>query len=87
MPRHKLLNYIGTIVAATVQINVSNTINHDGRLAHLYRESTDLVVTGRRLRCLDVPCDGLPVSAVSKARSAGIAALEPCARAEIATLI
>jgi len=32
-------------------------------------------------------CDGLPVSAVSKARSAGIAALEPCARAEIATLI
>ena len=36
---------------------------------------------------LDVSCDGLPVSAVSKARSAGIAALEPCARAEIATLI
>ena len=27
MPRHKLLNYIGTIVAATVQIKVSNTIN------------------------------------------------------------
>jgi hypothetical protein len=32
MPHHKLLNYIGTIVAATVQIKVSNTINHDGRL-------------------------------------------------------
>ena len=32
MPRHKLLNYIGTIVAATVPIKVSNTINHDGRL-------------------------------------------------------
>ena len=50
------------------------------------------VVTGRRLRCLDVPYDGrceqraslrrgLPVSAVSKARSAGIAALLSPARA------
>jgi hypothetical protein len=28
MPRHKLLNYTGTIVAATVPIKVSN----DGRL-------------------------------------------------------
>jgi hypothetical protein len=32
MPRHKLLTYIGTIVAATVQIKVSNTINHAGQL-------------------------------------------------------
>jgi len=56
------------------------------------RDSSDGVVAGRRLRCLDVPCatdvaksgprcEGRPVSAASKARSAGIAALLSPARA------
>jgi hypothetical protein len=47
-------------------------------------------VTGRRLRCLDVPCDGCCELRASLRRgyryrryprlAAGIAALEPCAR-------
>jgi hypothetical protein len=91
MPRHKLLNYIGTIVAATVPIKVSNTINHDGRLLTYIGNrqilswpgegcdvwtylATDVAKSGLR-------CEGLPVSAASKARSAGIAALLSPARA------
>jgi len=56
------------------------------------------VVTGRRLRCLDVPCDGCCEVRASLRRATGIGGsqgsqrwyrgtVEPCARAEIATLI
>ena len=56
------------------------------------------VVTGRRLRCPDVPCDGCCEVRASLRRATGIGGsqgsqrwyrgtVEPCARAEIATLI